>query len=195
MENTQSISRENLKTIFKTEGICGGWKVKIADLFVEQETRDIIVSNELINQAYNEADTDQKKLIEKYFKIVKEEDICNKLDGTLESVYKLLNIKESDFLPYQKHILSDFEEKMNNIARLEKVGEAYNQDWKIKFDGIQVHHYPWFNLWSGGWMVTGYSSDDFSFCYSVVVYYKSSKIALDAGNKYFWLYKKINNLV
>ena len=42
----------------------------------------------------------KRKLIAKYFKIVKEESICDKIDGTMESIYKVLNIDEKDFLPY-----------------------------------------------------------------------------------------------
>lgn len=144
---TQKISRENLKLIYKSD--IGCWKEKVASILIDSCNNEIEVENQLILDAYKEANKEQKLLIEKYFKIEKVKSLFDKIDGTLESVYKLLNIKESDFLPYQKKVLTDEEERLNNIARLRKVALVYNGSWKQKFNGIQRNYYPWFLFASG----------------------------------------------
>lgn len=190
MKNTQKISRENLKEIYKSD--IGRLKDKVASILIDSCNNEIEISNETINQAYKEANSNQKKLIEKYFKIVKVQSLFDRIDGTLESIYKILNIKESGFLPYQKENLTYEEERINNIARLQKVALVYNGSWQQKFDGNQRNYYSWFLCDSGAWVVLSDSTFD---CGSVLVYFETSEKALDAGNKFFWLYKKINNLV
>lgn len=65
---TQTISRCDLSAIYPL--VCDGWKKKIAEHLVEQcNTDTIVVSNDLIKQAYAAADNDQKKLLQKHFDI------------------------------------------------------------------------------------------------------------------------------
>lgn len=68
MKNTtQKINRKDLAKIY--DQVCEGWQKKITSLVLFQSGEKIEVDNSLVNQAFNEANADQKKLLEKYFDV------------------------------------------------------------------------------------------------------------------------------
>lgn len=90
---TQKIKRSDLKILY--DKVCESWQREIEKLILWSDSNIIEVFNDLIIKAYKEADVDQKKLLEKYFDI--EELFDYTKIKSLEDVYKLLKIKESDF--------------------------------------------------------------------------------------------------
>lgn len=188
--NIQKINRDDLGSLYNK--VCPSWKDTIASLLIAQPfSKNIEVSQELITSAYKEANTEQRKLIGKYFKIIEEIDICKQVSD-LNSVYKILGIKEKDYLPYQGRGLSAFEEKMNNIARISKVEECYLQGKSLDWNDTSVYkYYPWFACDSGGWRVASGALCASAGCHGVLAYFHNERLALDAGNKFFYLYKKV----
>lgn len=143
---TQNISRKNLQIIFKTSGICEKWQKEITNLALFQEGKEIEVEEELIQKAYSEANSEQKGLLNKYFKIENEELFSI---TTYKEVCKRLKIKEltiKDFVQFEEDAL-----KMFCFHRIKNLERLFNGTWKANWkDKSQYKYYPYFEVNSSG---------------------------------------------
>lgn len=192
---TQTISRKELAKIY--EIVCEGWQKVISKLVLFQSGEEIEVENELILKAYNEADSTQKEMIKKHFKVE-----SNKIQDRLktwEDIVKYLGISQG-FLTGLIELFCRFigkrasKEELSTIAfwKIRKISEALNEGWKADFSkgNNQYKYYPYFiKDASGGWVVgSSYSCSDFATMGSGF-YFKSSELALYAGNQFLDIYK------
>jgi len=142
---TQEISKKDLKVVYSQ--ICESWQNKLKDIILWSEGNKVEISQELIESGYKEANTEQKKLIEKYFKISKPEDICSRIqdwDDILE-INEIDNYKDPILKPKTKE-----EKSINALSRMFLIAKAYNGDWIS--DWKNTKEYKWFPYknYSGG---------------------------------------------
>lgn len=146
---TQQIKRKDLAKIYKE--VCISWQKIIADLLVEQVDSDIIeVSNELITKAYNEADSDKKKLVNKYFDIIVVKKITDRIND-LGDVFKLLSKNEDDFFIF-KNPKSKFEKYINACALIPEIVRAYNEGEELDWNGPSSKYLPYFRKVGSYWV-------------------------------------------
>jgi|GEM_PF-1434469 len=135
---THKITRKQAKEILNYFKPCSKWKEKITQAIIDSETTNIIVSNELLLEGYNEANDTQKKLIEKYFKIEKPIDISNKYN-TWAKIVKKLGEKECK-LPHSNP--KTIEEKSENAKRmLSRIIRVYNDGWIADWNNSNEYKY------------------------------------------------------
>ena len=144
MKNTQEISRKDLAAIYKSN-ICDSWKKKIADAIMDcSDCKTIEVSNDVIKAAYSEANTEQKKLIEKFFEIHTEIDKIKNIDD----VYKLNGVK-SDILPF-KNPKNPYQKYLNSCALIPLIVNAYNENQELNWSDGSSKYLPYYKkVWSG----------------------------------------------
>lgn len=141
MSKTQLIKKSDLKVIY--DQICENWQKKLQEILLWSEGKEIEISEELIQQGYKEANNNQKKLIEKYFKIETSKDICQQITN-ISSVYRILGIKRN--LPYK--IAKTKEEKcLNATYDLMNIAKVYNGNWTP--DWKNSNQYKWTIYFSG----------------------------------------------
>lgn len=150
MKNTQKIPRKALLEIYKT--VCEGWKSRIAEALAEQTSKDIIIEDSVVEEAYSKANADQTKLLDKYFKRVVPKSIKDEING-LKDIFRLTKSKESEVIIFNKP-KNAFEKYINACALIPKITEAYNDgtilDWT---NNSQYKYLPyWKKLRSGGWV-------------------------------------------
>lgn len=143
-KNSQSISRKDLKIIYKEGGVCEGWKTKIKDALFEQDGVKIDVANSILTQAHKEANPKQKKLLEKYFKIESPLNIIKEING-FDDILRLSKQSLSDILPYTNP-KNKKQRSQNALAKIQLITEVYNKDqdkldWK---NSNQYKHIPYF---------------------------------------------------
>jgi len=182
---THKIKKSDLRDIYSK--VCQSWQKTILELILFQDTKEIEVENELVLKAYNEADSEQKKLIEKYFKI-ESNDLFSVT--TYKEVCKRLGIKEltiKDFKEFGESSLKQF--AFHRIKNLEKF---FNGDWKMDWkDQSQYKYYPYFNITSFGGLVfyvSRYCCDVF---YGTVGFYKNSKTSDHVGKNFKDIYEDL----
>jgi hypothetical protein len=143
MSKTQTIKRKDLSEIYGK--VCDGWKLKIANILVEQpEGSSLEIPTSLVKEAYSAANADQKKLVEKYFDITSGNSFA-KITG-YSDVCKALNedeIKESDFkfLPKERRKKACAQAKFQQVQALSWGDEKL--DWKNQ---NQKKYYNYFDL-------------------------------------------------
>jgi len=183
MKNTQKITRKDLQAIYKSSDICEKWKKEIADLVIFSEEKEIEVDNELINKAYSEANSTQKKLVEKYFKIV-DNDIFSVT--TIKEVCKRLEEKELTIKDFSN--FGDLALKMLTFHQIKLLEKFFNQGWTADFNNSnQYKWYPYFEKVSGGYRFCS-SSYHVSFFYGFVALYKDQKTSDHIGRNFKDIY-------
>lgn len=183
---TQKINRKDLFNIYGK--VCNGWQEKIGQLLVEQQlSDDIEVNEELINKAYSEADSSQKKLLEKYFKINIPKDIFEEIQDW-NDILRLSGKSESEIIPW-KFPKTKEQKSQNALAKIQVITEVYNQgvilDWN---NTSQFKYYPWWKKENGGWVFL--RCCDYG-CAAVVpagCYFKDVKSVQDAVKKFKDIY-------
>ena len=148
---TQAIKREILAEFYKT--VCDNWKKTIADLILFDTKETIQVSNQLIEKAYKEADSTQKKLLKQHFNLafLNLPEICD----TLEAVYKKLKVNRNDVIPYPSPT-NKRQRHLNASVDIEHISKMFNNGKDIKHNGKQTLYTPYFRRDSGRWVVYYY---------------------------------------
>ena len=181
---TQKITRKALGEIYLK--VCESWQKRIANLVLFQEGKEIEIEEELIQKAYSEADDSQKKLLSKYFAI-KSNKIQDRIK-TWKDVLKELNKEESDILPYLKPKNKN-QISQNAFAKIQAISEVLNEGTILDFkDRNTCKYYPWFERKTSGWSVFYSTGGYYSAGAGFGIYYKSSELALYAGNQFLDIY-------
>lgn len=172
---TQTISRCDLSAIYPL--VCDGWKKKIVEHLVEQcNTDTIVVSNDLIKQAYAAADSDQKKLLQKHF------DISFGRSTTLAGIAKELGISEDSLYIFPKDTKDKHERYLNACNIIPKISKVYNEgvvlNWK---DTSQYKYMPYKNFDYGRVVVYSWA---YTLFYSVGFYFKDNETAQAAYDNF-----------
>ena len=184
MKNTQTIKREHLRELYKIS--CNNWKEEIANLALLSSKDEIEVENGLINKAYDQADSSQRKVLDKYFKKISN-NIQDKIKN-LDDVYKHLGVDREDVIPYKKS-KNKLQKAANAFVDINHISLALNEGWVANFkDPNQYKYYPWFERKSNGWFVIGTGV-----CFSRTFggfgfFYKTREIALYAANTFLNVY-------
>lgn len=181
MANTQQITRKNLKEIYDSISTSCGWRKKIEELVFWNDDKTILVSEEMILSGHNQANTEQKKLIEKYFKVTKPEDICDRIqdwDDILE-INGLDSYKDLILKPKTKE-----EKSINAFSKFLLICKAYNGDWEANIKNTSQNKYYIYRYYSGGVLdfVVGYRCHVAS-C-SLGLHLKERKYAEDITKKF-----------
>lgn len=185
----QKITRKKLKELYNHFKSCNKWKDIIGNILIEETGTSINVSGSKLQEAYNEANDTQKRLIEKYFKIEKPIDIRSKIKD-FNSILKLSGEKLKNILPW-KNPKTKEQISQNGLAKLQLVTKVYNGEIVLDFNNLnQRKYYNWFYKVSGGWHLYGVCSDvDFA-CLPFGLYFKSEEDARDAVSKFLDIYKE-----
>lgn len=182
--NTQTIKRQDLKKLYNIA--CEGWQKRIADLILWDTSGIIEVDNSVIEEAFNAANSDQKKEIKKYFKIISDElfDVTS-----FEELCKLKGIR----VP----VLSDFShcrypKKALAREKIDIISEVYNNGWKPNFDDHNERkYYPYFTKQkAGSWRFYAVYYGCYSFGGAVGLY-KTEKIAQFVGERFKDIYIEV----
>jgi hypothetical protein len=179
---TQKISRVNLKVIY--DNVCQDWKNIITDMLLWNVESFIEIEEETILKGYNQANSEQKILLEKYFKINTPKDLTKTLK-TWKDVLKYAKEKGYNFkLPYSEKTQVKEEISLNALCKIHLLAKVFNEDWTANFkDSTQYKYYPWFKRKSSGWVFDGVG---FRFScsngWSALSYFKSSEIVNYIGN-------------
>jgi hypothetical protein len=144
---TQEIKRSDLKAIYPK--VCEGWQKIIMELvFLQDEGKNIQVDEELIKKAYSEADSDQRKLIEKYFTI-----ISGKIQDRINTWQKVLDssgLLETEIVPYKGSNLTREQKSINAQAKWFKIAEIWNEGWTPNWKNTNEYKYRPYKSFSGG---------------------------------------------
>ena len=141
MNTNQKIKKSDLKVIYNS--VCEGWQKKLQEILLWSEGKEVEISEKLIQQGYKEANDNQKKLIEKYFKIETPKNICDQITD-ISSVYNILSIKRN--LPYKLEKTKE-EKCLNATYDLLNIAKAYNKNWVT--DWKNSNQYKWTIYFSG----------------------------------------------
>ena len=184
---TQTVKRKDLLEIYNN--VCQSWKEEITKLVLSQTTDDIEVGDEIIKRAYSEADSTQKKMLNKYFKI--KEGINLKNIKSFDDILKLANLKEENILIF-KNPSNKNEVKINAYNKLLLIVTVLNEGWEPDFSNhSQSKYYPYFMAGSGGLVYSGYASYFYlSHCIGEAVFYKDSNLAKLAGTVFIKEYNE-----
>jgi hypothetical protein len=182
---TQEIRRADLQKLYTIA--CEGWQKKIAELALFNSGDEIKVENSLITEAYSVANKEQKKEIEKYFKIVSD-DLFN--IKTYSEVCNKLGIKELSISDFQ--IFGNDATRMFNLHKIKNLETLFNENWKPDWKNkSQYKYYPYFEINSSGGLVFVASYSDCSFFYGGVGYYKDSKTSDHIGRYFKDVYENL----
>ena len=178
---TQKISRVNLKVIY--DNVCQDWKNIITDMLLWNVESFIEIEEETILKGYNQANSEQKILLEKYFKINTPKDLTKTLK-TWKDVLKYAKEKGYNFkLPYSEKTQVKEEISLNALCKIHLLAKVFNEDWTANFkDSTQYKYYPWFKRKSSGWVFDGGFRFSCSVGWGALSYFKSSEIVNYIGN-------------
>ncbi len=182
---TQKINRSNLKILY--DNSYQDWQKIITNLVLFQEGKEIEVEEELIEKAYNAANSNQRVLLNKYFKL-ENEDLFS--ITTYSEVCKRLKIKEltiKDFKKFGEDAL-----KMLGFHKIKNLERLFNGNWvKDWKNQSQYKYYPYFTINSSGGLVFFGSYAGYVVCYGPVGYYKDSKTSDHIGKNFKDVYENI----
>ena len=153
-EPVQKILATNLAKLYPQ--VCETWQKEIASYLVKfVDEKYIEVEDSVILKAYGLANTEQKKLINKYFSLPKELDF-SKFDS-YSKVCKELGeeeLKESDY----KFIHKDQRKKSLAQGRIGQLERFFNGKFKKNWKNQSVYVYtPYFTVSGSGRLVFHYS--------------------------------------
>lgn len=153
---TQKIKRSELKVLY--DNVCQNWQNKIKEELLWNSGDIIEIREDVILQGYNEANLEQKKLIEKYFVINKPGKLIDKLK-TWEDVLRYAKEKGYKFsLPYAKSTTIKEEISLNALCKIHLLTKVFNEGWVVDFSNLnQYKYYPYFEKKSSGWVFYGVS--------------------------------------
>lgn len=173
------IKKSDLKLIF--DSVCEGWQKKLTNILLWSEGKEVEISDELLQQGYKEANADQKKLIEKYFKIEKPQDICEKIQ-TWADVLKINQIKTyKDLIPNAK---SKEEKSINAFNKFLLVCKAYNGGWEADIKNTSQNKYYIYRYFSGGVLCFVVYCGYYYAYFSLGLHLKEEKYAKDIIKKF-----------
>lgn len=185
MKNIQIIKKSGLKDIYGK--VCPDWQKIIAELVLFQEGDEIEVENSLIERAYEQANEEQKKLINKYFKLENQDKLSV---TTYKEVCKRLKIKElsiKDFAQFGEDALKQL--AFHQIKNLERF---FNGDWIADWKNqSQYKYYPYFTLNSSGGLVFLGSDCVYFYFLGRVGYYKDPKTSDHVGKNFKDIYENL----
>jgi hypothetical protein len=168
----QKIKRKDLKQIYNI--VCDSWKEKIKDALLWKDGDSIEVEDNIIEKGYNEADTSQKKVISKYFKIIN-----NEITG-FDDILRLSGTTLTKFLKY-KNPENPEQVKANAFDKIQLIKKVLNKGWEEDWENSsQYKYFPYFQLGSGGWCFCLSRSRD-SGSAAVVAFYKDQTTSDFAG--------------
>lgn len=176
---SQSIKRSKLRELYDLPNVCSQYKSKIdkyltEDLFAE----DIEVSDDDINNAFASANSEQLKVLKKYFKKVGiAEDISDFSD-----ILRINGIKK-DSLGLVKHPTLE-DRGVNGLKKVLQIAKAYNKGWVTDFDNTSQQKWYVYLYRSGGRWVVDVHSDYGGVHRPSGVYFKSRELALDSIEKF-----------
>lgn len=183
----QTIKREHLAEIYDV--VCQDWKNEITKLVLFQSGNEISVEEEMLQKAYNQANAEQKSLLEKYFKI----DTSEKLMDRVKNFDDILNIAGKtleEVIPY-KNPKTKTQKSINAYAKLQLVQDVLNKGFVFDFKNAnQYKYFPYFKYEAqGGWVFCSYS---YYYCNSIAgaAYFKTSELATFAGETFINEYKE-----
>lgn len=184
MNNTQKIKKSDLKIIYNQ--ICQGWQTTLNEYLLWSEGKYVELPNDLIERGYNEANSKQKELIKKYFKI-------NIFDlnsiKSFDDILKILGKTLEDVLIYKSPKTSK-EVRLNALSKIELIKEVVNQGWIENWNNDNEYkYYPWFNVGSGGFLFVGSTYRCSSF-FSALAFYKTKEISDFVGETFLKEYKE-----
>lgn len=184
---TQKIKRKDLLEIYNN--VCDDWKEEITKLVLFQTTANIEVNNELIERAYNEADSSQKKLLEKFFKFKEKVNLKN--IKSFDDILKISNKKLSEVLIFEKP-KTEREVKLNAHSKLLLIEKVLNDNFKVDWlNHNQYKYYPYFKN-SGVGLVFYVCGCIGCGCRSEVVCYKTRELGEFAGKTFLKEYNEFN---
>jgi len=183
MNNTQKIKKSDLKIIYNQ--ICQGWKSTLNEYLLWSEGKYVELPNDLIERGYNEANSKQKELIKKYFKInIFDLNSIKSFDDILKISGKTLE----DILIYKSPKTAK-EVRLNALSKIELIKEVVNQGWVEDWNNNEYKYYPWFNVGSGGFRFDA----SYSYCsyfLSELAFYKTKEISDFVGKTFLKEYKE-----
>lgn len=142
---TQTIKRKDLSEIYSS--VCENWQKKIAELALLQSGDSIEVEESLIKKAYSEANDDQKKLLNKFFKIASDK-ITDRIK-TFDDVLKAAGKTMEEVIPW-KNPKDKFQKSQNALAKLQLIHETLNDGVVLNWnDRNQPKYYAWFERLAG----------------------------------------------
>lgn len=167
-KQTQKILATDLTRFYNI--VCDSWQKKITEYLLEFAGQKYIeVENSVIVEAYLKADTNVKKLLEKYFTIEREKDLFE--FDTYAKVCKGLKEKELQ--------LKDFYSKKSWVqAKIQQLEKFFNQGWKPNWKDKSEHKwYPYFSIGDSGELVFSGSNFFCVYFYGFAGFYKDEKTA------------------
>lgn len=185
MTNTQTIKRKDLQDIYSK--VCGDWQKEITQLVLFQSGDNIEVSDELITKAFSQADSGQKTLMKKYFKIKDGSEAFDKIKD-YKSFCKYFGIKELTIKDFEQ--FGDQAKKMFAFHKIKNFETYFNDGWKPDWSNSNEYKwYPYFEFkkGSGGWCFYG-SDVRIYISYAVAAFYKDQKIADFIGKTFLDIY-------
>ncbi len=173
---TQKIKRSELKVIY--DNVCQDWQNKIKEELLWNSNDIIEIKEDIILQGYNEADSIQKELIRKYFKINTPEKLIDKLK-TWKDVLKYAKEKGYTFnLPYLEKTKVKEERSLNALCKIHLLAKVFNEEWVADFSNPnQYKYYPYFEKKNSGWDFYGVDCRFVvSFGWGALSFFKSNEI-------------------
>lgn len=144
---TQSISKKNLKEIYSV--ICEGWQKKLTEKLLWSEGKEVELEDEFILKGWNEADTSQKKLIEKYFTINTPKKLMDKIKN-FQSILDLSGKELEEVVPWKGSKLTKGQKSQNALAKLLLIAEVYNEGWEPNWKNTSEYKWVPYKSVSGG---------------------------------------------
>ena len=184
MNNTQTIKKSDLTIIYNE--ICQGWQRTLNQYLLWSEGKYVELPNDLIEKGYNEANSKQKELIKKYFKInIFDLNSIKSFDDILKISGKTLE----DILIYKSPKTAK-EVRLNALSKIELIKEVVNQGWVEDWNNSNEYkYYPWFDFDSSGFGFR--DSDSRCSCFdSVLAFYKTKEISSFVGKTFLKEYKE-----
>lgn len=176
----QQITRKNVKALYDAVSASCGWRKKITTILSEQQFTDSInVTDELIQQAYSEADAKQKELLRQFFTLP--QSICDRINS-IEDIYKILGIVRN--LPYPNP-QNKFERHLNAAYDIPHITGAYNGNKVLDFSNTsQPKYYLYWVKRSGAWVLYDVGYNHYTTDLGFGCYFAERDHATDASDKF-----------
>lgn len=191
----QSIKRSDLKKIYDSINESCTWRKRIQDTILWSDDSKIEVEDKDIVQGYNEANSDQKKLIEKHFKINTPKKIIDRVKN-FDDILDIAGLTLEEVIPW-KNTKTKKQESQNAFAKLQLIEEVLLEGYKFDWNNSSEYKYfPYFTFKARGEGLV-YCSYHYSGSpdFAVAAYYKTSDLAEWAGKTFIKEYEEFQNRV